>query len=45
MESFKSFAATKGMLAGIELHHMLREGRYAEAANTAVYEQFYVLAA
>jgi putative transposase len=43
MKGFKSFAAAKATLAGIELHHML--GQYADAANMAVYEQFYALAA
>ena len=33
------------MLAGIELHPMLRKGQYADSANVAVYEQFYALAA
>ena len=45
MKGFKSFAAAKATLAGIELHHMLRKGQYADAASMAVYEQFYALAA
>lgn len=45
MKGFKSFASAKATLAGIELHHMLRKGQYAEAANRAVYQQFYALAA
>ena len=45
MKGFKSFAAAKATLAGIELHHMLRKGQYANATNMAVYEQFYALAA
>ena len=45
MKGFKSFASAKATLAGIELHHMLRKGQYAEAANRAFYQQFYALAA
>lgn len=44
MKGFKSFVAAKATLAGIELHHMLRKGQYANAASRAVYEQFYALA-
>lgn len=45
MKGFKSFAAAEATLAGIELHHMLRKGQYADAANMAVYQQFYALGA
>lgn len=45
MKGFKSFAAAKATIAGIELHHMLRKGQYADAANMPVYKQFYALAA
>jgi putative transposase len=45
MKGFKSFASAKATLAGIKLHHMLRKGPYAAAANRAVYQQFYALAA
>ena len=43
-KGFKSFVAAEATLAGVELHHMLRKGQYAGAANMAVYEQFYTLA-
>ncbi len=45
MKGFKSFAAANATLAGIELHHMLRKGQYADAVNMTVYEQFYTLVA
>lgn len=45
MKGFKSFESAKATLAGIELHHMLIKGQYADAANMAIYEQFYALAA
>lgn len=44
MKGFKSFAAAKATLAGIELHHMLRKSQYADTANMNVYEQLYTLA-
>jgi putative transposase len=31
MKRFKSFAVAKATLAGIELHHMLRKGPYADS--------------
>lgn len=45
MKGFKSFVAAEATPAGIELHHILRKGQYADAANMPVYEQFYALAA
>lgn len=45
MKGFKPFESAKATLAGIELHHMLRKGQYADAANMAIYEKFYALAA
>jgi len=38
-------AERNATLLGIELHHMLRKGQHKAAANIAVYEQFYSLAA
>ncbi|WP_423063547.1 IS6 family transposase [Candidiatus Paracoxiella cheracis] len=45
MMGFKSFDTAEATLAGIELHHMLQKGQYKNAANMAVFEQFYALAA
>ena len=45
MMGFKSFNSAQATLAGIELHHMLRKGQHVNAANQAVFEQFYALAA
>jgi len=42
---FKSFHSANATLMGIELHHMLHKGEHKDAANMAVYEQFYALAA
>jgi len=44
MMGFKDFDCAAATLAGIELHHMLKKGQYADAANMPVYEQFYALA-
>ena len=44
MMGFKSFEAAQATIAGIELHHMLRKGQHVNAANQAVFEQFYALA-
>jgi len=44
MMGFKAFHSAEATLAGIELHHMLKKGQHAHAANLPVYEQFYALA-
>jgi len=44
MMGFKAFHSAQATLAGIELHHMLKKGQHAHAANMPVYEQFYALA-
>ncbi|MCW5590223.1 MAG: IS6 family transposase [Legionellales bacterium] len=45
MMGFKSFDSAEATIAGIELHRMLRKGQHQHAANMAVHEQFYLLAA
>ena len=45
MMGFKTFDSAEATLAGIELHHMLKEGQYKNAGNMTVFEQFYALAA
>lgn len=45
MLGFKAFAAAKATIAGIELHHMLKQGQMTCANNTPVWQQFYALAA
>jgi len=45
MLGFKSFAAAKATLAGIELHHMLKKGQMICAKDMPVWQQFYALAA
>ena len=45
MMGFKAFHSAEAIIAGIELHHMLRKGQHFIAANTPVFEQFYALAA
>ncbi len=44
MKGFKSFDSAKAMLAGVELHHMLRKGQHVNAANQSIFKQFYALA-
>ena len=45
MIGFKAFHSAEATLAGIELYHMLRKDQHRQAANLAVFEQFYALAA
>lgn len=45
MMGFKAFHSAEATLAGIELYHMLRKSQHRQAANLAVFEQFYALAA
>ncbi|CAM4489678.1 MAG: IS6 family transposase ISPko6 [Legionella sp.] len=45
MNGFKAFHSAEATLAGIELHHMLRNGQHRESANQSIFEQFYGLAA
>ena len=46
MLNFKSFRTVSSVLAGIELMHMIRKGKFAvgEAASTSFADQFYALA-
>ena len=44
MLGFKSFASAKATITGVELHHTLRKGQMANAANMPLWEQFYSLA-
>ena len=45
MMGFKAFHSTEATLSGIELYHILKKGQHRQAANLAVFEQFYALAA
>lgn len=45
MMGFKAFYSAHATLIGIEPHHMLRKQQHSNAANLAVFEQFYALAA
>ncbi len=45
MLGFKSFAAAKATIAGIELHHMLKKGQMVCDKDMPVWQQFYALAA
>ena len=45
MLGFKSFAAAKATIAGIELHHMLKKGQMTCTKDMPVWQQFYALAA
>jgi putative transposase len=45
MLGFKSFASAKATITGVKLHHMLRKGQMADAANMLIWKQFYALAA
>lgn len=45
MKGFKAFNCACATISGIELHHMLRKGQHAQAANKTLFEQFYELTA
>lgn len=45
MLGFKAFHSAEATLAGVELCRMLKKGQHVGAKNTAVFEQFYALAA
>ena len=38
---FKSFDLAKEIIAGIELHRMLRIGQHIHTANMVMFKQFY----
>lgn len=44
MKGFKAFNSAEATLAGIELHHMLRERQHLKSANFTNFEKFYGLA-
>jgi len=44
MLEFKSFHSAEATLAGIELHHILREKQHMNAANQSIFAKFYALA-
>jgi len=45
MMGFKTFHSAEATLAGVELHRMLKKGQHVDAKTTAIFEQFYALAA
>jgi len=45
MMGFKAFHSAEATICGIELHRMLRKKQHIEAKNSAIFEQFYALAA
>ena len=45
MMGFRAFHSAQATLARIELHRMMKKGQHLDSENTAVYDQFYALAA
>ena len=45
MRRFKAFHSAESILAGIELHHMLRKHQHCQSNDMTIFDQFYGLAA
>ena len=45
MRGFKEFHSAEATLAGIELHHMLRNNQHTHSNELTIFEQLYALAA